>query len=331
MSTTIECIYCRQSKPESAYTKVEHVLPQSFGRFKNNLTLARIVCDDCNQFFGDNLELVLARDTVEGQSRVDFGIRRPEEFRSPGRRTRIKIRIAEGRFKGAHAFREYSEDVGTVQLEPVPQVGFREHATGEYRYFTLDQLPEPKELELFQADLEHPEAIRAFGVAVEELSRRLADKGIPFREGGELTLSGEGEPVLCEIESTIDKTVQRATAKIAFNYLAYWEREAFVRQPQFDLVRDFVRLGREGPYPLVRVSNESILTDERDANTRRVGHVVTLNWAADGISIVAQVSLLAWFKYSVCLAKDYDGERREVSRGHFFNVADGQILPLGHK
>lgn len=40
MSTTIECIYCREDKPESAYTKVEHVLPQSFGRFRDdNMTL----------------------------------------------------------------------------------------------------------------------------------------------------------------------------------------------------------------------------------------------------------------------------------------------------
>ena len=328
MSTTIDCIYCREDKPESAYTKPEHVLPRSFGGFKNNMTLTRLVCDDCNQFFGDCLEIALGRDTVEGQSRVDFGVRRPAEFRSPGPNSRMRIRVAEGPFRGADAFREYSDDARAVVLSPVPQVGFRGKRTGHYIYFSLDGLPAKGDLDELGVDLRHPESIRAFGVSVDELSRTLAEKGIPFREGGNLPPSQDTESVLCEIESTIDKTVQRAAAKIAFNYLAYWEKGEFARQPQFDLIRNFVRRGEDGLYPLVHVSNESVLADEGGRSDRRLGHVVTLNWASDGVSIVAQVSLLATFKYSVCLARGYEGERREISRGHFFNVADGQILEL---
>jgi hypothetical protein len=41
------CIYCQQERPPEFYEKVEHVLPQSFGRFLNNLTLRDIVCDLC--------------------------------------------------------------------------------------------------------------------------------------------------------------------------------------------------------------------------------------------------------------------------------------------
>jgi hypothetical protein len=77
------------------------------------------------------------------------------------------------------------------------------------------------------------------------------------------------------------------------------------------------------------MSGDSVLADETDK--RRLGHAVTLNWPSDGVSIVAQLSLLAWFKYSVCLAREYDGERREISRGHFFNIADGEILKLGRR
>lgn len=329
MPASIECIYCRQRRPESAYTKAEHVLPQSFGKFRNNLTLIRSVCDDCNQFFGDYLELPLARDTVEGQSRVDFEVKKPEEFRSPGPRTRLKVRIAEGPFKGAYAFRSYSKDVEGVQLKPVPQVGFRQMSTGDYSYFLLDDLPELAAIEDAQADLEHPEAIRAFGVSVDELSRRLAAKGIPFRNGGEIAPPEDEESLLCEIESTVDNTIKRAAAKIAFNYLAYWEGDGFVLRPQFNPIRDFVRWGLDAPYPLVAMSGDSVLADETDK--RRLGHAVTLNWASDGVSIVAQLSLLAWFKYSVCLAREYDGERREISRGHFFNIADGEILKLGRR
>ncbi|HMJ10624.1 MAG TPA: HNH endonuclease [Polyangiaceae bacterium] len=67
------CIYCRASKPDAAFSKVEHVVPQSFGRFEGNLTLINVVCDDCNEFFGNELELYLARDTPDGLSRFRFG------------------------------------------------------------------------------------------------------------------------------------------------------------------------------------------------------------------------------------------------------------------
>jgi hypothetical protein len=80
----IECVYCRKEKPPSAYTEAEHVLPQSFGKFKKNFTLIRLVCDECNQFLGDNVELLLARDTLEGQSRADFGLKKARNYKSPG-------------------------------------------------------------------------------------------------------------------------------------------------------------------------------------------------------------------------------------------------------
>jgi len=54
----MKCVYCVEDKPLSSFTKVEHVMPQSFGLFTNNLTLVNTVCDDCNQYFGDNLEIV---------------------------------------------------------------------------------------------------------------------------------------------------------------------------------------------------------------------------------------------------------------------------------
>jgi hypothetical protein len=53
----MKCIYCKVEKDAKYFTKVEHVIPQSFGHFENNLTLRNVVCDDCNQYFGDNLEL----------------------------------------------------------------------------------------------------------------------------------------------------------------------------------------------------------------------------------------------------------------------------------
>jgi hypothetical protein len=43
------CIYCQQDRSADAFTKVEHVMPQSFGRFQHNFTPKNLVCDDCTE------------------------------------------------------------------------------------------------------------------------------------------------------------------------------------------------------------------------------------------------------------------------------------------
>ena len=326
----VRCIYCLEDKSESAYKKAEHVIPQSFGRFKNNFTLNAIeylVCDVCNQFFGDNLELALARDTLEGQSRADWGVKKPEDFKSPGHQSRIRIKIAEGNFKGAYAYLDYSVADGKVTLQPVPQIGFRQRESGEHKYFLLDELPDKKQLEELGLSLQDTKSIRAVGLGLEEVSKRLAEKGISFRYEGDVVSTSESQSILTEVQGTIDHAIFRATAKIAFNYLAYWAGGNFVRQSSFDQVRNFVRFGKVPPYPIVKVGQEPILADEGVRS--RVGHLVTINWAADRVSIVSQVSLFNSFKYLICLARSYTGEQKEITRGHFFNTTDGAILELG--
>src|SRR4051812_32898742 len=51
------CIYCGSTQPP---TKREHVMSRALGMFEQNWTLD-CVCDDCNKYFGDNLELPLGR------------------------------------------------------------------------------------------------------------------------------------------------------------------------------------------------------------------------------------------------------------------------------
>ncbi|MGH9961076.1 MAG: hypothetical protein ACREBC_28810, partial [Pyrinomonadaceae bacterium] len=39
-------------------------------------------------------------------------------------------------------------------------------------------------------------------------------------------------------------------------------------------------------------------------------------------SIIAQVSLFNWVTYCVSLAREYPGERRDIRRGNFFDIAN---------
>jgi hypothetical protein len=109
--------------------------------------------------FGDSIELALARDTLEGQSRADIGVKKAEGFKPPGHQSRIRIMIAEGDFKRAYALRDYSEADGKVTLQPVPQIGFRQRESGGYKYFPLDELPGKKQLEELDLDLHLPKVL----------------------------------------------------------------------------------------------------------------------------------------------------------------------------
>jgi hypothetical protein len=308
-------------------------MPQSFGLFASNFTLRNMVCDDCNKYFGDNLEIVMARDTLEGASRFKFALKSPNEFRSLGKRSRVTIKVAEGDFKGAYAYREYSQKQDKIMIRPAPQIGFLKRESSEYEYYLMDQIPQKDHLENDEFDLKNPRGIRIIGTDIDNAREVLCKTGIKFQFQGEADPSKDHprEDILCEINVLIDTTVYRAFAKIAFNYLAYWEGMDFVLHQSFDPMRNFIRYGKRVDYALVTVDDNPILGDEQIEGMRRLGHMITVNWAADKISLVSQVSIFNDATYTASLARNFAGERRNISRGHFFDVHNHKILNLRYR
>jgi HNH endonuclease len=197
------CVYCLDEKTDEHFRKAEHVLPQSFGTFENNFTSRGTVCDECNQYFGNHLELALARDTFEGHSRSTYGAKDPDEFRPFGRGSRIIIRLREGPFEGAYVYREYSPEAAEVILQPLPQVGFL-NAADRYEYFLLDDIPTQQQLSERGFKLKTQRAICGIAVNEETLGAKLAGKGIEFQYHGELVPPEKSQSVLCEVGGTID-------------------------------------------------------------------------------------------------------------------------------
>jgi hypothetical protein len=323
------CIYCQNQAPPDAFTKAEHVLPQSFGRFQNNMTLHGVVCDKCNQYFGENLEIFLGRDTFEGQLRFRHGVKDVNEFKTMGRRSRIVVRSTEGEFSGCYLERYFSEEKADIAVKPLPQVGFMLAPQGSYRYFLLDEIPTKSELLAQGFEESHPRSIVGLEVDPDDLSRLLSEQGIAFRYQGPFQPAERAPTLGCNFEAVIDHVVFRSIAKIAFNYLAYWEGADFVQHQVFDNVRRYIRWQHEPSYKLIYVDEKAILEDEPVEGERRLGHLINVNWATDGVSVLAQVSLFNWATYLVSLARDFTGPPPELTRGHFFNVSNQQILPLG--
>ncbi|MBP6342823.1 MAG: hypothetical protein KA403_02695 [Candidatus Omnitrophica bacterium] len=328
----MKCIYCLTNKDRSGFTKKEHVIPQAFGVFNNNFTLNDIVCDSCNEHFGKTIDLTLARDSYEGLLRYDQKIKRPEEFKTIGKHSRLIMQMPDGPFKGTYGYPEYCPTEKRILLKPLPQVGFVK-PNGAREFFRLDDIPDKAYL-INNYNLEDQIAMMIFGCDPTIADKILADKGITFKDssGAKLQIDvGSADQVIdvqCEVKSTIDQTILRAVAKIGFNYLAYLQKADFMLHKDFDLIRTYILTGETDIQDLVKIEQASILGDEPISGNRRVGHILTVDWAREGQSIIAQISLMNWLTYRVLLAWDFTGEHRNIRSGHFFNFPHKTIIPL---
>ena len=325
----MQCIYCLEDKSSVCFRSVDHVMPQSFGVFEENFTLKNMVCDTCNGYFGKHLEIFLARDTFEGVARYEHKVKNPQAFKSMGKRSRIIRKVMEGEFQGAYAYLEYSKEQNNLVLKPVPQIGFRKKNSSEYTYFLLDELPDKMFLEQQNFDFTHGQSIRGLACDVTVASTVLSERGITCHFLGEIDPAIDAnDNWLCEVTWEIDPAIFRAVAKIGFHYLAYWEGTHFVTHSSFDTIRRYIRHGEKPAYPLGGILDKAILGDEPVEGKRRVGHLVTVDWAEDKVSIVAQISLFNYLTYAVCLARDYAGPHKDIRRGHFFNTHTQEIYAL---
>src|SRR5262245_2467501 len=97
------CIYCLEEKPPEAFTGREHVTPQAYGRFENNLAL-RCCCGGCTTYFGRGIDMKFGRDSVEAVVRVNAGLKSAQEFKSLGRRSTSYVEIQGGPYAGAKGY-----------------------------------------------------------------------------------------------------------------------------------------------------------------------------------------------------------------------------------
>lgn len=326
----MKCIYCLKDKDESQFRKVEHVIPQSFGLFEDNLTLKGIVCDECNQYFGDYLEINLARDSIEGLLRFMYGYKNKEDYKSMGKRSKLIFKLAsEGTYKNAFAYLEYSDSEADVTPKPLPQIGFRKNPKSDYIYYPMENIPSKQELIDQGYALDEPRSFIIVSSDTEEAVKLLKEKGIELKHNEALEENLISQEPEIDVQRAFDDILQRAIAKISFNYLSYWEKEDFAYNNSFNDVRNFILKGTRTSYPMISYDTESILADEKSLTHSRDGHIITVNWTADGVSIVGQVSLYNLLRYKVTLARKFIGEKRKIKRGHFFNVCDKRIYPMG--
>lgn len=323
------CIYCLEDLPSNGFRGTEHVIPESLGVFENNLTLNGVVCDGCNQLFGDTIDLMLGRGSSEAVHRLNYGAQPPEKALHL-RRDRVRFAFkSEDSWDGL--LLELRPEAGSLAVQPIPQVGFWTQPEGPFVFVS--------EEELLRIDTPLPTGVDAANgmllvadsdTTQQRLIGALSVRGISFREERRAPIPVRpGELLPVEVRSRLDLLVLRCVAKIALNYLALAEGRDFVLGESFCPLRRLVRLGARAPYPLVVVDDLPILADDDQPRLRQTnGHLITVGWAADRRSLVAQVGLFNHARYRISLARDYSGLWRPIRHGHHFNIETRRVETL---
>jgi hypothetical protein len=308
-------------------------MPQCYGTFTpDNLIIYQTVCDECNQYFGDNIELHLGRDTIEGVQRYKYGIKPDKE----PKHKRMEFRVAEGDLRGVIVTPKYSGVPDEIDFKDVIQVGFFKIDQQKYVFFRPKDIPTAKEL--INQGYEIKEKNIEFRAGNEKemqfLLKVLKEKGMEVKLVDE-DISGP-EPVkkmnktLVEGTVRIDSVIYRGIAKIAFNYLAYIMGKDFVLSEDFNGVRNFIRNGLGNSRDYFGVNEPPILFYDRIFRKYNIrvtsGHLVVVEWQRT--NLISKVSIFNMNTYLVKLCRNFKGIWRPIRSGHHFDVESKEVSRL---
>lgn len=331
----IKCIYCLKDKSSSQYQKREHVIPQCYGKFTpNNLILYKTVCDECNQYFGEKIELYLGRDTIEGIKRYKYGIK-PRKF--PKRHKRLKFKIyEEGELKEMIVMPKPSEVPGEIDFKTVTQAGFFKKDKQKYDYFEPQDMPNEKELEEQGYELEKKiiDLIANNDEDMNYLLRVLKEKGMDIKLGKEIEWpeNKKGRKIQVKVNPIIDRIIYRGLSKMAFNYLALVVGKEFVLLEDFNGIRNFIRYdeGKSNDYFCGR--GLPILYEDRFLRKYNIkgkvtdGHLIIVKWRK--MNLISKISIFNMATYLIRFCRNFSRVWRPISYGHHFDINSKEVKEL---
>lgn len=317
---TTKCLYCDETKTLDRFNR-EHVIPEAFGKYEENLVLRGCVCWDCNDHFGMTLDRALARDSKEGLDRFVHGLVEPKPGRTVG--TKIALRQRGGAFDGAILDWELDSEGTLLTAKPARQVGFGRTELGPFEWHRVEALPPIETLRSQGAAY-----CVAGGLAADEAAEIFSTLGLEVTEPAVLGDPRDKDGMLdTTMEGKIDQTVRRAVAKIAFNYFAS-RYPTLAPMDQFRDVRRYIRWGEEPGENPVSVSARSILGG-LPPSEQIIAHIVATRWDGGGHQVIAQVSLFGWVQYRVVLSTSrFMIVPTCIDSGHMFNPYAKQIALL---
>src|SRR5712664_336205 len=325
---TRQCIYCLQSKRLCLFN-TEHVLPQSFGKFKNNLTID-CTCEECNSYFANGFELSLGRDSLEGFERFRRGLKRVTEYKHLGKTARNFVRVeTPGVTYGAIAFPRPNR-AGSFAVGLASQIGFGRREEDQPLWFEIDNLPTWSELRKL---LGIPPGkidtvfVRGLETAPESGREALKAKGFPLESFVETRPVNEGvSPGHVQVQHSfpIGSPQFRAMSKISLNYVAAIFGSQIALMPQLNEIRRFVRYAETVPPKTIAFSRSSQVVKFADSSSQ--GHYILVQTI--GNRLLANVSLFCEFDYQIWLSSVPFLVEVNLNAGDFFDLRAQNVQAL---
>jgi len=324
-SELITCIYCMEKKLPSEFNR-EHVLPEAFGSFKNNLVLLDIVCKDCNQCFGDNLDIILARGSMQGAIRYFKGIKPLRKFEDVNKK---RVQLA-ARTKYDKDFRE-AEIVETPDgdgLAFTPGITYISVSTKKETFVSLKKLESGSWKD---TDDLNREELAILSYRDDDTLHRIQQELKQLKLGVEIleSIGGaeKGERVIVVVDAVMeDELMNRAVTKIAFNYLAYIMGRTFMERPIFNRVRDFICHGSSSTNIIKRIRPTKLYGDTAEA-ARRKGHVITVDLSKDLATIIGNVEFFSTIAYKIQLGM-FEKVTIPISAGHYYDIVSNEAMKM---
>jgi hypothetical protein len=315
------CIYCRSELP--AVVPKEHVIPKKYGKFTPDLTL-RCVCEECNHYFGSQLEWPMLRQSVEGMRRLQFGFKgNVGGIHTDG----VEPVIGEGYVCTGARTALCTDDKGRQHTIILPQVGGR-RTKDELFEWCLEQDLTIEWANKFPKGSE----FNIIGGENDADSERLMKKWMSvcpsFKYGGEIEKPfKEDEKILIHLEHVTRPTTIRCLCKLAFNYMALIKGPYFALSASFDSMRAFIRYDIGGAADRAYIKPDAIIAQEILRNERWTdGHVLTIEGRPKDSTVLAQVALFNSIPYQIPLCRDYIGEW--FAKGKHFHTQDWTVSDL---
>lgn len=293
------------------------------------------MCDPCNQEFGNTIDVALNRESVEGLERYRFGVKKPweiEKFKFGKVTLRAKV---EGDFEGAKFVQRFDPTRNKVVSRLMPEVAIRRKDGNGFLHFSESQVRDGSWLKNHEVDWRR--GFKVFGARddLPRLEALLESQGVVPSEKRPLVPPPNGETT-AEQEFEVTAEMQRALAKVAFNYLAYCEGPDCALLEAFDPIRRFVKYGEQPRSSLPAVISHDGLPFSRinagdmvlqDGPKRPVVHFVSLASNSER-NVVGAISLFSFMTHRVMLAEAFAGPLPEA-RAHLYNVKTRRVHELG--
>lgn len=308
------CLYCDQPGRSQ-----EHVLPQMFGTYENNLTTWD-VCKECNNVhFGQKLEHAFGRNSMEAIFRLIFGAKRPEKAHQIGGDRVMAIYLEDDDFRGARLVWA-SDQAGTFQAEMPPQVIIHHQSLDVPCALLEDEITS----DAIEPYLKGSKVLIPGDPDDEKIPRLVAKmENAGFRFVGAMehvrVPPRTAQDFLLRIDAVVDDSIARVMTKIAVNLLAAVVGYDFAMRPEFRPMRKYARYGDPQLRHRVFSAPMSIAVD---AARERYGddHILTLDWPFEGGGVIAQICLYNRIAHQVELADNVGAVWRNVRTAYHFDV-----------